>query len=312
MIPLLAAGLSAGASLLSGLGASSSARSQQRRQQANDEFARTWNQHEIQRQNEANRALGRELLEVPELEETSSSVDIETMMADAQRAGFNPVTWLQSGALAAYSRTASSRIGHNAVAAFQLMSPEASLINASQAVKIPSALEAVGDAATSALSAYRAEDKILQSQDFQRELLGLQLDAIQRGRNSGRVSMSGLGTPSIVTNGTSRVVSNVPGMGSHKPEVGESEYTNPHQTGPIDTTIGDAGNYNKRYGDEGPPSWYYGLEVWDRDLWLRNTGKTRDYWWNSFLGSAWNPLNPAPNYGQRNPGYDQPYLGTPH
>lgn len=186
MLPLMGAALSGGLSLLSGLGSQRSAKSQQRRQQAMDEENRRYNQYVTDLANSHNEALGRELANVPVTTQNRSRVDVETMMMDAQRAGFNPVTWLQSGALQAYTQTENTVFGANAAEGFRMMMHTPALSTASQAVNIPNALSVIGDAGQAALKSYQTDDRLLQSQAFQERMLGVKLSQLQQaGRSSG-------------------------------------------------------------------------------------------------------------------------------
>lgn len=185
MVPLLGAALSGGLSLLSGFGAQSSAKSQQRRQLAYDEYARNWNQGQINNLNNARQSYGEKLLSQPDVatSENSSWVDVEGMMSAANRAGFNPVTWIQNGGLQAYTQSSSRNTSTNYAAAYEMMLPQLNLINASTAVNVPSALSVIGDAGQAALKSFQTDARLQESQAFQERLLGLKLDSIQKGKS---------------------------------------------------------------------------------------------------------------------------------
>ena len=105
---ILSAGLSGGLSLLGGLGARQSAKSQQRQADARAEQSRLQNAW-----------TSAEMLEnVP-----------RRIAGDAELAGFNPVTWLQGGALGYYTN------------AYQMR-----MTSPGQTVPIPSMLSAFADA----------------------------------------------------------------------------------------------------------------------------------------------------------------------
>lgn len=116
---LLGAGLSGLGSLLSGMGAKDSAEEQQARQEAYDAAARERVKkvtHEYQQN-------------VP-----------KWLISDANKAGFNPVTWLQAGALGWYGT--------------QLSGLVSSYGNATQAINIPSSMSAIGGAVSSFAGAF--------------------------------------------------------------------------------------------------------------------------------------------------------------
>lgn len=197
MLPMLAmTALSGGLSFMSGIGGRNSAKKQARLQQIENDRVRVWNESEIGRTNEWNYNLGRELLDNPTIRRHSEDmrtdsfggVDVDRMMADADRAGFNPVTWLQSGALQAYGYTMGRSYGWtedsetNPVEAFRMMLKTPNLQSADTVAKIPDAMEIIGDAGQAALNTFRSEYAREDSQAFQREQLGLQLAAIQAGK----------------------------------------------------------------------------------------------------------------------------------
>lgn len=304
--PLIAGGLS----LVSGLGARQSAKSQQKRQAANDMIANQVNEARIAEKNRRNLELGKALLKTKEttreqINETRtettaldnySYVDVDGMMDAAERAGFNPVTWLNAGGMQAYTQTGTrgvtestykadnttTRRGHNAAAAYALMSPESALMTASQATNIPSIAEAVGNAGKAAFDVYRQDAARQQSQDFQRELLGLQLDAIQRNRGSGVTggTQVGNGTPSYSTNGSTVTrggsASSGGGLSMHSAPISgpilkagdPAEATNPWSAfnGRVNMRMPDAGGaFSDRYGEAG--EMIYGLGLMGIDAW---------------------------------------------
>lgn len=321
---LALAGLSAGMSALSGMGQQQAAAKQGRQQMINDAIARQQNNDMIANHNAVNARSAAELLKVPQITEEKtyghiitsdrttqdqsnySYVDVDGMMAAAERAGFNPKTWLDAGALGAYTQTGShmamggytdkfsdmtiteTKTGHNAAAAYQLMSPESALVTASQAAKIPSTWEIIGNAGTAGLNTFNQLNGKQQAQDFQRELLGMQLAA--RGNLMSNNSQYGggmAGTPSYTTSGGTTTKSAAGSQDSGYPEgpyagiapgdesdrdkwseaqirrfdmvglpypdkwkVGEVERTNPYYSGRrIDPGMANADKYADRYGD---------------------------------------------------------------
>lgn len=299
-------GLGAGLSLLSSFGSAKSAKSQQRRQQAMDEENRRYNQYVTDLANSHNERVARELLDTPAQRSERSGVDIDRMMADADRAGFNPETWLQAGALQAYGFSDVAET--NPAEAFRMMLQTPALSTASQAVKVPNALEAIGDAGTVALNMYRQDSARQDSQDFQRQMLDLQIGAYNKRGSSGSLfgSIPRMTTSGGTTSGPSFTLAGISGLGLHQPEPGKSMYTNPYDNGAIDK-VPDGGVWAQRYGE--PGDWLGGVVTFGKDQFLRTFGVSESDWWNS---TSWNPSNPMPNYGQRHPGYDQPWLGVAH
>lgn len=180
MLSALALGaLSAGGSLLSGIGASQASAKQARLQVIADGQARVHNEVMLGRVNEARRILGRELLDIPETHEVSTSnrswVDVDAMMAAAERSGFNPVTWLNAGGMQAYTQTDSHNrtvsTGHNAADAFKIMVPEYALATASQVPQQHSMLSAFGGALSAGANAFGTQYRADMSYDLQAQRL---------------------------------------------------------------------------------------------------------------------------------------------
>lgn len=165
---LVGAGLSGLGSLFSGLGASSAAKSQQKRQEAYDAAARE-----------------RVLTNTTKYRDNVPRWIIE----DADAAGFNPVTWLNGGALGWYGT--------------QLSSLNATYGNATQAVNVPSTMQAVGGAISSFSSAFmqgnqfdRKEALELSSQSLQRDIA-----TMKYGMSGGAIGAAGKGADSMALMG---------------------------------------------------------------------------------------------------------------
>lgn len=298
--PLLLGGLSAGASLLAGFGNQRAAKKQAKTQAAKEYIANELNKRNIMRTNKAKQKLalklGKELKNTKEVTTTTSShagesrqdnysyVDTAGMMAAAEKAGFNPVTFVNAGGLQAYTQTGSlsrewssdevteTRSGHNAVAVAnlkaQLMTPETFLMDAGVAQNIPDIFSVLGDAAGAGIKSYSDQANINDAQDLQRELLNTKLAAIQKQAGSNR----GLSfTPSISTSGGSRTTGSPSGGGSGRSgglstggkggtwqnpvplEMDEPpKVTNPHIAygGRVNPFLADAGGaWTQRYGE---------------------------------------------------------------
>lgn len=240
--PLLMAGLSAGASLLSGIGNQRAAKKQAKTQAAKEYIANELNKRNIMRTNEAKRKLalklGKELKNTKEVttqdhaggsrQDNYSYVDTAGMMAAAEASGFNPVTFINAGGLQAYTQTGSlsadwsqdteTRTGHNAVAVAnlkaQLMTPETFLMDAGVAQNIPDIYSVLGDAAGAGIKAYSDQANVNDAQSLQRELLNTKLAAIQKNAQSNRSSGSLTSVPSISTSGGTRTSGSASGGGA--------------------------------------------------------------------------------------------------
>lgn len=280
---LALAGLSAAGSYLSSTGAGQASAKQGRLQQINDNMARQRNNDIIAEVNAKREALGRELLTIDEtttIEQinhnsgrTGSFVDVDGMMAAAERAGFNPATWLNAGALQAYthgwsestdySRNTTTRSGHNAAEAFKMMLPEYALTQASQAPQQHSPLSALGGALSAGTNAFGQQLRADQSYDLQlarmlagqaQQGMGLsngngfaQVIAPRQASGGSIPGLTGLTTPGEGGSEGTGKVSDLPYPGKWKP--GDIEVSNPFFNLFVDRHAPNAEMKSDRYGD---------------------------------------------------------------
>lgn len=348
MDPLLGGLISGGLSLLSGFGAKQSAAKQSRQQIINDNAANYYNEQQIAAMNAARRHLGERLLETPQwskesnIQENRSWVDTDAMMMAAERAGFNPVTFLNAGGLAAYtqSNTTSYResSGNDPVAAFQMMMPTANQRSATQAANIPSVMSIVGDAGQAALKSYQADARLQDSQAFQERLLNLKLSQLQQPSSKSRSGLdTGFGsTPRTGGSGTSLVSSVLPffaRQGGLAPDVKAPEVTDIGYYGwKQDPRLPSGQVIEDTYTEVG--SWPFSAFKAANDVWYNaslrgygpknyalidavgdvagkfNTTVTKvdpaSPWSLKINGKEWVPSWQSPF---RNPNYDQPFFG---
>lgn len=204
-------------------------------------------------------------------------VDIKQMMKDAEEAGFNPVTWLQAGAMQTYNR----------LGAVQLGMPQYS---PSPVTHVPGNGEIFANAAGAAFNVYRDDLKTEQAQTFQKSLFGATMSGAQAGKKAGK-GPSSFYVPATVTHGSASTNRNALGLsgGPTKPDVGDTTYTNPWSFFKVDPTIRDADAHSTRYGES---------ELGETEVWLANkmgdfmynaTGLNRDQRWQrtkSWAGSV--------------------------
>lgn len=243
--------ISGGLSMLSGISSAKQAAKQSRLQYIQEETAHIKNNRRIQKANKANKKLGRELLATPMVTEEQSHVDVAGMMAAAEASGINPITFVRNGGLQAYAGSKQTVTGHNAAAAFQLMSPQVYTRGASTAPHSANIGGAVANGLSDGFNAFMDVVNRNQTQQFQKELLGMQLDAVQRSGFKGSRSFS---VPTMKTSGsisTTKMVGGLAGMPGDI-SVGDREWTNPFPTGTnlkVDPTVPNAEQAETRYGD---------------------------------------------------------------
>lgn len=178
------------------------------------------------------------------------------MMAAAERSGFNPVTWLNAGAMQAYTVNWSRSLtaGHNAADAFKIMVPEYQLQQASQVPQQHSMLSAIGGALSAGANAFGTQYRADQAYDLQMGKLALGLSGIGTGVGSGGgLARQYLPSGNIKINGGSGSVSQTGALSSlpypqnWKP--GDVNATNPWYGLRVDPTFADAEAFEARYGD---------------------------------------------------------------
>lgn len=247
-IALLTAALSAGGSFLSSMGAGQASAKQGRLQMIEDNMNRLRNNETLAEVNRKREALGRELLTIPEVTEieqsNSSWVDVPAMMAAADAAGFNPVTFLNAGGLAAYTQGHSynrtTRTGHNAADAFKMMLPEYALSQASQVPQQYSPLSALGGALTAGSNAFGQQYRADQSFDAQmaRVLASSSMRGMGLSDGNGFAMTSGGGTSPIALAAAAGLSSGgrAPGDGNASEKLTDLPYPQNWKPGDVDAT----------------------------------------------------------------------------
>ena len=213
-------------------------------------------------------------------EQRGGWVDVDGMMAAADRAGINPISFINAGGLSAYSQTWIT--GQNAADAFKLMAPEYQLTQASQVPQQHSMLSAFGGALSAGASAFGTQYRADQSYDLQMtKMLGAfgQMGMGLSGSNGLSTAISYGGTGGGF--GTAGIGSGKAGGLSDLPypsqwERGKVEVTNPHRSWSIDSTAPDAEMYETRYGDLMQE--VFGIANLAQDAVRATTGRTLREW----------------------------------
>lgn len=292
MDPLTGSLITGGLSAVSGLLGSASGSKANKKARLQHMWVEAANRAALEETNAKNKTLGLALLRTPVRTEevlnttvtqrTSGGVDtsyrewgdvdVDAMMAAAEKAGFNPATWLNAGALSAYTRrnsetkmrdttriqtttkgkNVSTVYGSYADKAYGLMSPQTYQTSAAPQTAVASPAQAIVGGIADGFK-YYSDGQIRQdNQDFQRGLLNLSLDAASKrllapgvgGGNVGGASTNGLnGALSAIVKGLGQLT---------MPKTGDRNATNPNSVGSgwkIDPTVVDAEQGETRYGD---------------------------------------------------------------
>lgn len=210
--------LSAGASFLGGMGRKQSA---QRQQELEMQGLRDYNIASQAAADRANAAIAKNnttvrqinlttrkradrAAKVPLVEKQTSwnRVDVGRMVRDAENNGFNPLTFLRSGALPLYAQSfgASRTTGHNAMAAAlapqmatQAESIMPNLVPVVPNTQVPSSMEVFGSAAQAGVNSFLQGWQQDQQNQFQAGLVQMQLDSYARRGSAPRYSGGGGG-----------------------------------------------------------------------------------------------------------------------
>lgn len=219
-----------------------------------DAQAREANERTIAAVNQRKEELGRELLATPE--ETGSWVDVDGMMAAAERSGFNPVTFINAGGLSAYTQSWRT----NPEAAFKLMTPEYSLTSASQVPQQHSMLSAFGGALSAGAQTFGTQYRANQSYDLQMARLEQADEQFMMGLSSSngyRTALALSGGTAGSGSSNARSGAGAAGGMSDLPYPTKWKYqddvtvTNPWSRLPIDGKTPDAEVGEKRYAEPG-------------------------------------------------------------
>lgn len=193
---MLGAILGAGASLVSGLFGRSDAKKQARKEEKAIRTANEAATAAADKMNRELRARGDAAALVPvqrsseHFSASSSGVNMDQFMADAEKYGFNPLTYLRSGALAMYGKTESYSedwdcvTGERAMDAAQAGSYIPQLSPVISGTKVPSVGSVFADAAMTGVNQYLADKSIQDNNKFQMDLLNRQLEGANRSGSS--------------------------------------------------------------------------------------------------------------------------------
>lgn len=226
MVSFLGPLLSFGSSLLSGFGAQQSAKKQQKLQMA-------YEAANLQlRQTVANEML--------------TKYDFKNIPTDAMAAGFNPVTWINAlgpsyGSLLSTGYTIKSQG------------------QAAPTAQVPSGLEVFGGALSAGVNTFLSDQRTLQSQDFQRELVDRQLAGQLKIAQSRGQTLSFFGSgnspyrvsqgPAVVGDRIARAPQTDTPLGLSEFKSDDVKVTNPYVSQDPVAPVANAEAWTNRYGE---------------------------------------------------------------
>lgn len=210
---IASAAISGLGSLFGGFGAKRSAEKQYKDEREALEYLNWRNEHAADRMNAELRAradvaaltpITRSTREASTID-TRGMVDMPAFLAAAKAGGFNPLSFLRSGALAYFAgettrsdvSTWETRTGENAMQAALVGQYMPNYVSEFPSTRVPSSSEVWGNAFQTATNQYVGDMAQQRQNNFQAGLLGMQLQAAGQRRASGSNLASSLwGTPS--------------------------------------------------------------------------------------------------------------------
>lgn len=218
----------------------------------------------------------------PVITKTASKVDLKGLVQAAQDAGFNPVTYLNSGALSAYTSTTSKTTGSNAGALTNVGYIPPTFATASA----PSVGSVIAGALGTGFNIAR-EDGLFQA----KAAVNSFPSAPKPGWAQAMPEMFTTAAKAFVTKGT--MSQKMPTDGSAiRPSVETPTMTNPHTSAYVDPTVSDAEMMETRYGDSEILAMYGAVTRGYADLVYNVTGSTSagrskvyEWMWNKATGA---------------------------
>lgn len=202
---LIGAGVSAGASFLSGMFGKSAEEKRYSINQRNQDRRDVWNQQLSDAHRNDVRARAEAAAQVPIVTTSKGRVDMAGFMEAAEKNGFNPLTFLRNGGLQLFAETRQEVTGSTAMDAALAGSQFLFQHSAAQQYNVPTNGEVFGNALTSGANAFTQQMSQNAQNDFQMKLLNAQLLGQERAaaRRAGHGGNSPrLGVPSAYLSGS--------------------------------------------------------------------------------------------------------------
>lgn len=193
----------------------------------------------------------------PQVSTTESVVDYEKMVANAEAAGFNPLTALRNGGSAGFSKTTTT-------------TPVLS--------SGPTVGQSVVGALANGLTAWANHDPMADARSkLEYKLLEAQLDGVQKSnlRMDRSFFVPTMQGAQAVAGGAELSAKTKGGKLTGEPtapETGKVEVTNPWQSFSVDPTSRDAAAFENRYGDSEIANMIFGIKNAGYDMWHNMTG----------------------------------------
>ena len=183
------------------------------------------NERRIAETNSFNQALGQSFIDAP-------ATDMKGLVADAEAAGFNPLTVMRSGGLSMYAK------GNTLLPGLSMMQPQT--FQGSPLPQVPSLGGVLAGAASDGFASFMTQTNIGEQRAFQKELLNMTLSASTKAKG-GKATVGG----AVATKG---------GKGSKDLIFMGQKITK-------DPNTSDAQDFEDRYGDDGPGPWIWGTAL---------------------------------------------------
>lgn len=237
----------------------------------------------VEQTNRTNAALGQQYRE-------EKFLHLDHLVADAERAGFNPLSVLRAGGAALYSKQVN-------LPGYQMMMPSTfqwselpglPTRSAQSVSSAPGVGSLLAGAANDAFGHFMSETRLLGQQNFQRELLQMSLAGVAKGKKAGNTTAgSSFYVPGYLTAGQAAKVAALPALARpQQPEAGKVEVTNPFDYRGVDPTSRDASTFTGRYGESELVEMVTGTKTFFDDIFFNLTGMTGPQRFKMFFGSG--------------------------
>lgn len=250
--PLIGGLITGGLSLLGGLFGRSDAKKQKKKEEAAIAAANEQNAYQA----EMTRLRAQAAAKIPIVTQSASSVDMAGFLKAAEAGGFNPLTFLRSGALGSFTRSIQSVTGSTAMDAALAGAGNggggASMMPVMSSVQVPGIGSVISNSLSQGFNRYLDLDSQYRQEQLQAAMVQAQLKGSQMygPKAKGKYGPVGVYTNGMVVNGSKAALTGIKGVDAKYTGPGDYLLVGgvPYKTNP---NTSDADAFEQRYSDPG-------------------------------------------------------------